>query len=176
MQEVRGSDGSRSAIRLTPMTGRAYYSSPVGDLLIESEGNKITTVNFLKTERQETKITPVIEQCISELEEYFYKGRKFFTVELDPHGTDFQRKVWNELLNIPYGRTCSYESLALRVGDLNAVRAVGLANGQNPIAVIIPCHRVIGKNGDLIGYGGGLDNKVWLLQHEGAFSEQLTLF
>lgn len=158
------------------MTGRAYYSSPVGTLLIESKGDKITLVNFNKSEKLEENATPVIEQCLAQLEEYFFQGRKFFDLELDPIGSEFQRKVWNELLLIPYGKTISYEALAIQVGDINAIRAVGLANGQNPIAIIIPCHRVIGKNGDLIGYGGGLDNKTWLLQHEGAFSEQLKLF
>ncbi|WP_317195258.1 methylated-DNA--[protein]-cysteine S-methyltransferase [Chryseosolibacter histidini] len=158
------------------MLGRAYYASPVGDLLIESKDDKITLVSFLKTGKSEETITPVIEQCIQELEEYFFKGRKFFNVELAPVGTDFQLKAWNELLNIPYGKTLSYEAQAIRIGDIKAIRAVGLANNQNPIAIIIPCHRVIGKNGDLVGYGGGLDNKTWLLQHEGAFSEQLRLF
>ncbi|HEY0742150.1 MAG TPA: methylated-DNA--[protein]-cysteine S-methyltransferase [Chryseosolibacter sp.] len=158
------------------MTGRTYYSSPIGLLLIESENDKITVANFNKAARLEEHSTPVIEQCITQLEEYFFEGRKFFDVELDPVGSDFQRKVWNELLLIPYGKTISYEALAINVGDINSVRAVGLANGQNPIAIIIPCHRVIGKNGDLVGYGGGLDNKIWLLQHEGAFSEQLKLF
>jgi methylated-DNA-[protein]-cysteine S-methyltransferase len=158
------------------MKGRAYYSSPVGDLIIESADDKITVVGFLKAEKQEEVITPVISQCISELEEYFFQGRKFFTVDLNPTGSAFQEKVWNELLTIPYAKTLSYEALAIRVGDIKSIRAVGLANGQNPIAIIIPCHRVIGKNGDLVGYGGGLDNKVWLLEHEGAFSEQLKLF
>lgn len=158
------------------MTGRSYYVSPVGELLIESEDEKITTIGFQKDTRLDEHVTPVIEQCVAELDEYFFKGRKFFSVELNLVGSDFQRKVWQELLNIPYGRTWSYESLALRLGDINAIRAVGLANGQNPVAIIVPCHRVIGKNGDLVGYGGGLENKVWLLQHEGAFSEQLKLF
>jgi methylated-DNA-[protein]-cysteine S-methyltransferase len=84
--------------------------------------------------------------------------------------------VWNELLTIPYGKTISYLELAIRIGDINSIRAVGLANGQNPIAILVPCHRVIGKNGDLAGYGGGVDKKIWLLNHEGAFSEQLKLF
>jgi methylated-DNA-[protein]-cysteine S-methyltransferase len=158
------------------MNGRAYFTSPVGELVIESKDDKIILANFLKTSRQEEHLTPVIEQCIRELEEYFFEGRKFFTVELDPQGSPFQLKVWNELLTIPYGRTTSYEDIAIRVGDIKSIRSVGLANGQNPIAIIIPCHRVIGKNGDLVGYGGGLDNKTWLLQHEGAFSEQLKLF
>jgi methylated-DNA-[protein]-cysteine S-methyltransferase len=158
------------------MHGIAYYNSPVGELLIESEGDKITTVNFLKDSKQQESRTTIIDQCINELEEYFYKGRKFFSVELDPTGTEFQKKVWNELLNIPYGETMSYEALAIRVGNIKSIRAVGLANGQNPIAIIIPCHRVIGKSGDLIGYGGGLENKEWLLYHEGALLRQLTLF
>ena len=158
------------------MHGVAYYSSPVGELLIESEGDKITTVNFLKDSKQPESRTTIIEQCIAELDEYFYKGRKFFSIELDPAGTEFQKKVWSELLNIPYGETLSYEALAIRVGNKKSIRAVGLANGQNPIAIIIPCHRVIGKSGDLIGYGGGIENKEWLLYHEGALLRQLTLF
>lgn len=158
------------------MTGRAYYSSPVGQLVIESQDEKITLLNFLKEEKRAETHTPVIEQCIRELDEYFFRGRKFFSVEMEPEGTAFQKKVWNELLTIPYGQTCSYEDLALKIGDIKTVRAVGMANGQNPIAIIIPCHRVIGKNGDLVGYGGGLQNKAWLLQHEGAFREQLRLF
>jgi methylated-DNA-[protein]-cysteine S-methyltransferase len=118
----------------------------------------------------------VIEQCILELDEYFNKGRKFFTIELNPSGTEFQKRVWNELLTIPFGKTVSYEALAIRIGDIKAIRAVGLANGQNPIAVIIPCHRVIGKNGDLTGYAGGIENKEWLLYHEGSLLRQLNLF
>ena len=158
------------------MTGRGYYSSPVGELLIESENDKITIVHFLTSEKIEQNLTPVVEQCINELDEYFYHGRKFFTVDIDLRGSAFQLNVWNELLTIPYGKTMSYMDLALRLGDINSIRAVGLANGQNPIAIIVPCHRVIGKNGDLIGYGGGLDKKIWLLEHEGAFAEQLKLF
>ncbi|HET9487130.1 MAG TPA: methylated-DNA--[protein]-cysteine S-methyltransferase [Chryseosolibacter sp.] len=158
------------------MNGISYYASPVGDLMITSQDSKITTVNFTSGERLEANPTPVIEQCISELDEYFFRGRKFFGVELQLAGTSFQNKVWNELLTIPYGKTISYLDLAIRLGDINSIRAVGLANGQNPIAILVPCHRVIGKNGDLVGYGGGLDKKIWLLQHEGAFSEQLKLW
>lgn len=158
------------------MKGRAYYTSPVGELLIESEDGKITTVNFLKDSKQQERYHPIIEQCILELDEYFYKGRKFFNVELNPQGTEFQRRVWIELTTIPYGKTISYEALAVRLGNVKAIRAVGLANGQNPIAIIIPCHRVIGKSGSLVGYGGGVENKEWLLNHEGAILKQLTLF
>jgi methylated-DNA-[protein]-cysteine S-methyltransferase len=158
------------------MKGTAYYTTPVGELLIESEDNAITTVNFLKDSKREEVRTAATDQCIEQLQEYFFKGRKFFTVELLLKGSDFQKKVWNELLNIPYGKTVSYEAIAIRVGDIKSIRAVGLANGQNPIAIIVPCHRVIGKNGDLIGYGGGMENKEWLLHHEGSLLKQLSLF
>jgi len=158
------------------MKGLAYYVSPVGELLLESEDDKIITVNFLKESKQEELHTSIIDQCIAELDEYFFEGRKFFTVELDLRGSEFQKKVWNELLNIPYGKTISYEELAIRIGNIKSIRAVGLANGQNQIAIIVPCHRVIGKGGALIGYGGGLENKEWLLYHEGARLRQLPLF
>lgn len=158
------------------MDGIGYYNSPAGDLLITSLDDKITGVAFHEGERSEIRLTPQIEQCISQLDEYFYRGRKFFDVDIQLSGTAFQKKVWNELLSIPYGRTISYLELGIRVGDINSVRAVGLANGQNPVAIIVPCHRVIGKNGELVGYRGGMDKKIWLLQHEGAFAEQLSLF
>jgi methylated-DNA-[protein]-cysteine S-methyltransferase len=158
------------------MNGIAYYLSPVGELEIESDGNKIIAARFLKDSKQIESPAPVIQQCFEELDEYFYKGRKFFSVELDLRGTDFQKKVWNALLNIPFGKTVSYSDLAIATGDLKSVRAVGLANGQNPIPIIVPCHRVIGKDGSLVGYGGGLDKKEWLLRHEGVMSKQTELF
>jgi len=158
------------------MEGVAYYSSPVGELEIEADGNRIIAARFLKDSKQIESPTPVIQQCIEELDEYFFKGRKFFSVELDLRGTDFQKKIWNALLNIPFGRTVSYSDLALITGDLKSVRAVGLANGQNPIPIIVPCHRVLGKDGNLVGYGGGLDKKEWLLRHEGVMSKQTELF
>lgn len=158
------------------MRGLAYYSAPFGELSLESEGDKITGVSFLRDSKQAEFPTKIIEQCREELDEYFFRGRKFFSVELALQGTDFQKKVWNELLTIPYGKTISYQSLAVRIGNIKAIRAVGLANGQNPVAIIVPCHRVIGKAGELVGYGGGLDNKEWLLHHEGAMVRQLSLF
>ena len=158
------------------MRGLAYYSSPVGELLVESEADKITTVHFVKEAKYVENPTPTTDHCIRELDEYFFKGRKFFTIDLDLRGTAFQQTVWSELLTIPYGRTVSYEAIALRIGDIKSIRAVGVANGQNPVAIIVPCHRVIGKNGELVGYGGGLENKQWLLYHEGALLRQLSLF
>ena len=157
------------------MNGLMYYSSPVGELEIRSEGDAITLVGFLRNEKQPENSTPVIEQCIQELDEYFFKGRKFFDVKLKLIGTLFQQKVWNQLLEIPYGKITYYADIAAKVGDINSVRAVGLANGKNPIAIIVPCHRVIGKDGSMIGYGGGLERKEWLLRHEGALN-QLEMF
>lgn len=158
------------------MQGLGYFNSPAGTLRIRAEGDAITHIIFSTDEPEEEVRTPVIEQCIQELEEYFSRGRKFFGVELAPQGTAFQQRVWAELQTIPFGKTISYEALALRLGDIKSIRAAGLANGQNPIAVIIPCHRVIGKNGDLTGYAGGLPVKEWLLYHEGSLLKQLTLF
>src|SRR5688500_5928851 len=140
--------GSRSPVCV--MNGIGYYASPVGDLMITSVEEKITGVSFFAGEQRAASHTPVIEQCMLELDEYFLRGRKFFNVELQLSGSVFQNKVWNELLTIPYGKTISYLELALRIGDINSIRAVGLANGQNPIAILVPCHRVIGKNGDLV--------------------------
>jgi methylated-DNA-[protein]-cysteine S-methyltransferase len=158
------------------MHGVGYYESPLGNIKIMSNENGITHVLFTTEPRGEEVITSSVESCIEQLGEYFHRGRKFFSLDLDPRGTDFQKRVWAELQTIPFGSTISYEELAIRVGDIKAIRAVGLANGQNPVAIIIPCHRVIGKNGDLTGYAGGLENKEWLLYHEGSILRQLTLF
>jgi len=106
--------------------------------------------------------------AIAQLHEYFDRRRTVFDLPLAPVGTPFQQRVWTALLDIPHGVTISYGELATRLGDPKASRAVGLANGRNPISIVIPCHRVIGANGNLTGYGGGLDRKEWLLRHEGA--------
>jgi methylated-DNA-[protein]-cysteine S-methyltransferase len=110
---------------------------------------------------------PVLKQCIKELHEYFSGKRTEFSFPIDRvRGTDFQKKVWSALEKIPYGKTVSYEDIAIAVGSPKAVRAVGLANSKNPHWVVVPCHRVIGKNKKLVGYAGGLDRKKWLLEHE----------
>ncbi|GHN00756.1 methylated-DNA--protein-cysteine methyltransferase [Cytophagales bacterium WSM2-2] len=158
------------------MKGIAYCSSPVGELQIESENEEITMLGFLWDPKVSEVRTPVIDQCISELSEYFSGRRKFFSFPIGLRGSEFQVKVWSELLNIPFGKTISYQELAIRIGDIKSIRAVGLANGQNPVAIAVPCHRVIGKSGDLVGYGGGLERKVWLLEHEGAMQKQLSIF
>jgi methylated-DNA-[protein]-cysteine S-methyltransferase len=158
------------------MNGLTYYASPVGELEIRSEGDAITTVEYVRDQnKQPEQVTTVIQQCMEELDEYFVKRRKFFDLKLKLIGTDFQQKVWTHLLDIPYGKTTYYADIATKAGDVNSVRAVGLANGQNPIAIIVPCHRVIGKDGSMIGYGGGLERKEWLLRHEGVLN-QLEIF
>ncbi|HCY74326.1 MAG TPA: cysteine methyltransferase [Ignavibacteriales bacterium] len=116
---------------------------------------------------------PYLFGVFNQLKEYFAGNRKKFNVPLDIEGTDFQKKVWNELQKIPYGKTISYKSLSEKLGDVKAIRAVGKANGLNPIAIIIPCHRVIGADGSLVGYAGGLAIKEKLLHLEGALNPEL---
>ena len=148
-----------------------YYASPVGHLRISCSETCITELHFLnKEEPQSTAATsgapPVLQQCVEELIEYFQGQRKKFEVPVYHEGTPFQLRVWNELLNIPYGKTISYLTFAKRLGDPKAIRAAASTNGKNNIAIIVPCHRVIGSNNDLVGYGGGLWRKRWLLEME----------
>jgi methylated-DNA-[protein]-cysteine S-methyltransferase len=110
----------------------------------------------------------VLARARQQLEEYFARARTTFDLPLDPVGSAFQRRVWDALRAIPYGTTVSYSEIARRLGDVRATRAVGAANGQNPIPIIVPCHRVVGAHGELTGFGGGIDRKRWLLEHEGA--------
>ena len=155
-----------------------FFTSPLG--LIEIKGTEldITTVSFVEEETASIgKSTGVLLQCRRELEEYFNGSRKTFDVPLNPIGTEFQKTVWNELLKIGFGNTTSYMAIAKKLNNPGAVRAVGLANGRNPIGVMIPCHRVIGEDGSLTGYAGGLWRKKWLLEHEGNKSgKSPTLF
>ena len=142
------------------------YSSPLGFLILKSEGLFVTEISFSENDIQEQNTCEALEKCKEQLENYF-SGRTFaFDLPLHPEGTEFQRKVWSELQKIPYGETITYQQLAVRLGDPKLVRAVGTANGRNPIAVIIPCHRVIGAGNKLTGYAGGIWRKQWLLEHE----------
>jgi methylated-DNA-[protein]-cysteine S-methyltransferase len=144
-----------------------YFNSPIGYLEIGGTDENIVSVNFLETNPdRDAQISPLLEDCIQQLDEYFQKKRQKFNLPLLPQGTSFQKLVWEKLLEIPFGTTNSYLDIAKRIGDPKAIRAVGAANGKNPISIIIPCHRVIGANGKLIGYGGGLWRKEWLLRHE----------
>ena len=155
-----------------------YLQSPLGIIDISGTNTFITSVEFV-TEADETSETvpDVLLECKKELEEYFAGKRREFLAQIKPEGTIFQKKVWNELKKIGYGETCSYQTIAKKLKNPDAVRAVGLANGKNPIAIILPCHRVIGEDGKLTGYGGGLWRKQWLLEHEGNVSgKNPTLF
>ncbi len=145
------------------------YESPIGPLTLVASAQGLVALEFGKRKRagcvdDPKRLAPFRQQ----LDEYFAGKRQQFTVALDIRGTDFQKRCWQELLKIPYGQTRSYQQIAEAIGNRNAVRAVGLANGQNPIAIIVPCHRVIASDGTLCGYGGGLDIKEELLRLEGA--------
>jgi len=155
--------------------GTIYYSridSPVGPLLLAISDRGLVALEFDRGNipagwvESAGKTAPYASQ----LEEYFSGRRRCFDLPLDLRGTDFQKRCWRELLKIPYGQTRSYADIARAIGNPSAVRAVGLANGQNPIAIVVPCHRVIGSDGSLTGYGGGLETKRKLLELEGALS------
>ena len=146
------------------------YDSPIGKIGIGEEGGKITDVNFersaCKPHEYVTAETPMIKKAHAQLEEYFAGKRKSFDLPLEPGGTDFQRRCWNALIDIPYGETRTYADIARAAGSPQGFRAAGMANNRNHIAIMIPCHRVIGSDGSLIGFGGGLDVKKYLLELE----------
>jgi methylated-DNA-[protein]-cysteine S-methyltransferase len=145
-----------------------YYESPIGLIEITAEEVAITGLNFVKEAKQPEKPSQLIQKTKQQLSEYFTGSRRDFDLPISFEGTAFQKLVWQHLVTIPYGRLDSYANVAQAIGRPDAVRAVGAANGQNPISIIAPCHRVIGSDGDLTGYGGGLWRKEWLLKHEGA--------
>lgn len=143
-----------------------YYKSPIGILEIISSDQAILSVLFVDKIKTVIEATEIIKEAIRQLDEYFKGTRIDFNLEIELNGTEFQKKVWNGLLNIPYGKTVSYKELASEIGNVNASRAVGNANSKNLINIIVPCHRVIGSNNNLIGYAGGLNRKLWLIEHE----------
>jgi O-6-methylguanine DNA methyltransferase len=149
----------------------AYYSSPIGIIEVKGTLDGITSLYFIEENISSSDIPDCLKECIKQLDEYFKGIRKEFTVKLNIKGTEFRKKVWDKLIDIPYAETCSYMDVANAVGNKNAVRAVGGANHNNKISIIIPCHRVIGANGTLTGYGGGLWRKEWLLKHEKEFND-----
>ncbi|MBL6750347.1 MAG: methylated-DNA--[protein]-cysteine S-methyltransferase [Nevskia sp.] len=158
-----------------------YYSllpSPIGDLLLLSDGEHLTGLYMRNPrvadgcKRDDAGLAP----ARAELRAYFAGELREFAVPYALAGTPFQRRVWSELARIPYGTTISYGELARRLGDPKASRAVGLANGRNPVSIVVPCHRVIGADGSLTGYGGGIERKQWLLRHEGVLPAAADLF
>lgn len=145
------------------------YLSPVADLYLVEERGQIVEISFHSLDSQEEmqeKKTEILEEAVRQLEEYFAGRLQQFDLPFSPQGTEFQKRVWKALLTIPYGETRSYGDIAKQIGSEKAVRAVGGANHVNPISIVIPCHRVIGKNGSLTGYGGGLEIKEKLLSLE----------
>ncbi len=148
-----------------------YYQSPLGMLEIKANSDALVSVQFLSEEVVRTIgeiMSPLVEETIRQLRAYFEGTLKQFDLPLEFIGTEFQQKVWKELTKISFGQTVSYGRLADLLGSRQLVRAVGSANGKNPIGIIVPCHRVIGNQGDLVGYAGGLWRKQWLLEHEGS--------
>lgn len=147
-----------------------YYNSPIGWLELTASKNTLNGVKFLESKpgQDPVQTNGILKQTITELSEYFDGARTGFSIPLELKGTEFQKTVWRELQHIPYGKTITYGELAEKLGDPKKVRAVGRANGQNPLPVIIPCHRVVGAGNSLVGYGGGISRKKFLLKHEGA--------
>lgn len=153
-----------------------YINSPLGITKIVGDNDGISEVRVLNSEVQTSAIIPLeLQDCVTQLEAYFNGERKVFQLKLNPKGTVFQKKVWALLQNIPAGKTLSYLELSKQLGAPKAIRAVANANGKNPLWIIIPCHRVIGSDGSLTGYAGGLYRKQWLLNHENP-NKQQSLF
>lgn len=151
------------------MRNICYYDFPIGILGIAEDGSGITSILFRNdtlSNRFIEKETPLLQKAAVQLKEYFGGKRKAFELPLSLHGTDFQLAVWEALQNIPYGETCSYKQIAEKIGNPKASRAVGMANNRNPVMIVVPCHRVIGQNGSMVGYAGGLDVKKYLLNLE----------
>ena len=147
--------------------------SPLGYTKIVGDVDGISSITVLNSEEKETDIIPIeLEDCMIQLKEYFEGSREQFDLKLNPEGTHFQKKVWKQLEQIPYGKTISYLELSKQLGDVKAIRAAANANGKNPLWIVVPCHRVIGSDGSLTGYAGGLHRKKWLLEHENPYKQQ----
>lgn len=143
-----------------------HIKTPLGIARIEGDEQGVAVISIHTDGTVSKKIPAVLQQAVTELNDYFEGKRHDFTFPLNPQGTDFQQKVWKALLEIPYGKTTSYMDLSKKLGDVKAIRAVASANGKNPLWIVVPCHRVIGSDGSLTGYAGGLWRKKWLIEHE----------
>ncbi|VDG89530.1 Methylated-DNA--protein-cysteine methyltransferase, constitutive [Lysinibacillus sphaericus] len=156
-------------------TDKAEYQSPLGVIEIVGTEEAIVSILFTDSDVVRKRLTDstfqVVKDCYNELDEYFNGARKEFTVPYMNEGTEFRRNVWQALTEIPYAQTASYRDIACSIGNEKAVRAVGTANGKNKLSIIIPCHRIIGSNGTLTGYAGGLWRKEWLLAHEQKYKQ-----
>ncbi|MEK4094343.1 methylated-DNA--[protein]-cysteine S-methyltransferase [Viridibacillus sp. FSL H8-0110] len=154
------------------------YESPIGVIEITGTDEAISSIMFSEQDRavnNKQDETPIIlENCYTQLDEYFKGERREFTFPIKYEGTDFQKIVWNALTSIPYGKTVAYKDIAVSIGNEKAIRAVGNANGKSKLSIVIPCHRIIGSNGKLTGYAGGVWRKEWLLQHEKTSCKGIT--
>ena len=151
----------------------AYCKTPLGSAKIIGNNEGIVSISVLDDEIPTTVSVPeCLQDCVTQLDEYFNGSRKEFHLKLNPQGTEFQKKVWTELLNISFGKSRTYLEQSKKLGDVKAIRAVASANGKNPIWIIVPCHRVIGSDGSLTGYASGLWRKKWLLEHESGVRQQ----
>jgi methylated-DNA-[protein]-cysteine S-methyltransferase len=160
-------------------TQTIYYPSPLGVLEIKGDEQAITSVLFCDDSfRLSDGVPACLLPCVQQLEEYFRGERREFNLPMTQHGTKFQQKVWEALLSVPFGRTVSYLHIARMLHNAESVRAVGMANGRNQLGILVPCHRIIGHDGKLTGYAGGLWRKQWLLEHERVHSGQgqLSMF
>ena len=147
--------------------------TPLGFAKLEGDEHGLSSLTVLNNDIAISDIIPeILEDGVRQLEEYFNGERTDFSLNLNPQGTDFQKRVWNALLAIPYGKTTSYLQLSKDLGDVKAIRTVANANGKNPLWIIVPCHRVIGSDGSLTGYAGGLHRKQWLIEHESPYKQQ----
>ena len=150
-----------------------YIETPLGHAKISGNENGITSVSIVDTQDELSDTIPEsLLDCAIQLKEYFNEKRKVFNLKLNPEGTTFQKKVWKQLETIPFGKSISYLQLSKQLGDVKAIRAAASANGKNPLWIIVPCHRVIGSDGSLTGYAGGLYRKQWLLNHESEHKQQ----
>jgi methylated-DNA-[protein]-cysteine S-methyltransferase len=149
-----------------------FINSPLGITKIEGDENGITIISVLSEGVASEEIPENLKEAVNQLRDYFDGKRTDFILKLNPKGTDFQQKVWQELGNIPFGKTISYLDLAKKLGDPKVIRAAASANGKNPLWIVVPCHRVIGTDGSLTGYAGGLWRKKWLLEHENPTNQQ----
>ena len=150
----------------------AYIKTPLGTAKITGDDNGIASISILEEGTVTKKIPKILKEPINQLQDYFNGKRSTFNFKLNPQGTEFQQKVWQALLEIPFGKTVSYMDITKKLGDVKAIRAVASANGKNPLWIVVPCHRVIGTDGSLTGYAGGLWRKKWLLEHENPTTQQ----
>lgn len=157
------------------MEQTAYIESPLGITTIIGDEEGVSVISVTQEGELSAEIPEILQEAVQQLREYFEGKRTDFTFKLNPKGTEFQQKVWKSLLEIPYGKTVSYMDQTKKLGDVKAIRAVASANGKNPLWIVVPCHRVIGTNGSLTGYAGGIWRKKWLLEHENP-TQQQSLF